>query len=327
MEPVRRLRLLSVGSLLLTMAAGACSSSPGGGAGGTAQPTGGASSIAAEVASVDLYAGTPQRFLVGMISADNRFVTFGRVHFAFAYTGTAGAPTSPQPGPEVDAAYVPTPGTPAHGDGPRLSLPSDARGVYQAEGVTFERAGIWQVTVTADVRGAGPQSLVAAFAVGSAPALPAPGQPALRTDNLTIHSKDAPIGAIDSRAETSGKIPDRNLHEWTIAKAIAEGRPALVVFATPVYCVSQFCGPATNAVEALSKRYADRAVFIHVEIWRDYQNQVVNKAAADWLYRNNDLTEPWVFLIGPDGKILDRWGSLWDPREVAQELMQFPKMA
>ena len=326
MEPVSRLRLLSVAGLLsLAIAVSACSSSPGGG--GSPEPSGGGSSIAAEVASVDLYSGAPQRFLVGMISADNRFVTFGQVHFAFAYTGTADAPTDPQPGPEADAAYVATPATPSGGDGPRLSLPSEARGIYQAEGVTFDRAGIWQVTVTADIRGVGPQSLVSAFAVGERPALPAPGQPALPTENLTVDSKDAPIGAIDSRADTTGEIPDRNLHEWTIAQAVHEGRPALVVFATPVYCVSQFCGPVTNAVEALSKRYADRAVFIHIEIWRDFQNNVINKAAADWLYRNGDLTEPWVYLIGPDGKILDRWGSLWDPREVARELRRFPKMA
>ncbi len=322
---MKRLRLLFTASLLsLAALASACASSGGGG--GSVEPTPSGSNIAAEVASIDLYVGSPQRFLVGMLSADRRVVTFGKVHFAFAYTGTAEAATAPQPGPEADAAYVPTPGTPSGSGGPRLSLPSDARGVYQAEGVTFDRAGIWQVTITADVQGAGPQSLLANFAVGEQPSYPAPGQRALPTDNHTIHSKDAPLGAIDSRAETTGKIPDPGLHEWTIAKAVAEGRPALVVFATPVYCISQFCGPVTNAVEALSKRYADRAVFIHIEIWRDYQNQMVNKAAAEWVYRNNDLTEPWVFLIGPSGTILDRWGSLWDPKEVARELRQFPKM-
>jgi hypothetical protein len=79
-------------------------------------------------------------------------------------------------------------------------------------------------------------------------------------------------------------------------------------------------------VQDLSHRYEDRAVFIHIEIWRDFDNQVVNKAAADWLYRNGDLTEPWLYLIGADGTILDRWGALWSEDEVAAELEQLPRM-
>jgi hypothetical protein len=198
--------------------------------------------------------------------------------------------------------------------------------VYEADNVTFDAPGVWSVLVTADIAGAGSQRARKAFLVEAAPALPAPGQPALRTENLTIHSKGVPLAAIDSRASIDGSIPDRNLHEWTIAEAIAQHRPALVIFATPVYCISQFCGPVTDAVERLSQKYADRAVFIHVEIWRNHNKQVINKAAADWLYRNGDLTEPWLYLIGWNGTILDRWSSLFDIHEVGRELQQLPPM-
>ena len=201
-----------------------------------------------------------------------------------------------------------------------------ARGVYEAENVTFDAPGVWSVLVTADIAGAGTQMARKAFLVEATPALPAPGQPALRTENLTIHSKGVPRAAIDSSASVDGSIPDRNLHEWTIADAIAQHKPVLVVFATPVYCISRFCGPVTDAVEELSKRYPDRAVFIHVEIWRNHNKGVINKAAADWLYRNRDLTEPWLYLIGANGTILDRWSSLFDVGEVAKELQQLPPM-
>jgi hypothetical protein len=198
--------------------------------------------------------------------------------------------------------------------------------VYEAEDVRFDSPGIWQVQVTADISGTGTQTVGKAFVVEAQPALPAPGQPALRTENLTIRSKGVPLAAIDSGASVDGKIPDPGLHEWTIAKAIAEHRPALVVFATPVYCISRFCGPVTDAVEQLSKKYADRAEFIHVEIWRNFNKHVINKGAADWLYRNGDLTEPWLYLIGANGMILDRWSSLFDVQEVARELQQLPPM-
>ena len=287
-----------------------------------------ASQMAAEVASVDLYTGTPQRVEVGLFLGDGRIVTFGTVSFAFAYTGTAANEVSPQPGPQATAGYIPTPGTP-HGAGepPTLSQPSDARGVYEAEDITFDRPGYWTVTVTADIVGAGRKTASTTFGVGAQPAYPAPGQHALSTQNLTMSSTGVPKAAIDSRYTISGKIPDPNLHEWTIAEALAQHRPILVVFATPVYCISRFCGPVTNAVEHLAQTFSDRAVFIHVEIWRDYTKQVVNQAAADWVYRGKDLTEPWLFLIGSDGTILDRWNSLFDPAEVSAELAKLPPMS
>ena len=283
--------------------------------------------IQAEVASTDLYVNAPQRVTVGLFLANGKLVTFGSVGVSFSYLGTTQQPIAPQAGPEATATYIPTPGTPrGTGSGPAITDPSTARGVYEAENVTFDAPGVWSVLVTADIAGAGTQMARKAFLVEAAPALPAPGQPALRTENLTIHSKGVPLAAIDSGASVDGTIPHPGLHEWTIADAIAEHRPALVVFATPVYCISRFCGPVTDAVEQLSKQYADRAEFIHVEIWRNFNKKVVNKAAADWLYRNGDLTEPWLYLIGANGTILDRWSSLFDVQEVARELQQLPPM-
>ncbi len=110
-----------------------------------------------------------------------------------------------------------------------------------------------------------------------------------------------------------------------IAAANREGRPAVVVFGTPVYCVSQFCGPVTDMVQDLSHRYDDRAVFIHIEIWEDYETQTLNQAAVDWLQLpSGDLTEPWLYLIGADGTIVDRWSTLWSQAEVEAALETLP---
>jgi hypothetical protein len=38
------------------------------------------------------------------------------------------------------------------------------------------------------------------------------------------------------------------------------------------------------------------------------------------------MREPWLYLIGADGKIADRWGVLWNPDEVAAELRALPPM-
>jgi hypothetical protein len=312
--------------LVLALFGAACSSGSSDATGVDTGPTA-AKQMQAVVASVDLYAGAPQRFAVGLPFANGTLVSYGTVGFTFSYLGTAALAASAQPGPTATAAYIPTPGTPdGSGSGPQVTQPSQARGLYEAERVSFDKAGVWQVRVQADVQGTGTQTADASFQVADRPSLPAPGQPALRTENLTMSSKGVPLGAIDSRAVADGKVPDPELHRWTIAEAIKQHRPALVIFATPVYCISQFCGPVTDAVDQLSKRYADRAVFIHVEIWHDFQKQEINKAAADWLYRNNDLTEPWLYLIGANGRILDRWSSLFGIQEVGRELQRLPVM-
>lgn len=68
------------------------------------------------------------------------------------------------------------------------------------------------------------------------------------------------------------------------------GRPVLVAVSTPTYCVSRFCGHITDMVADLGRTYADRAAFVHLELGRD--REAINKAAAEWVYRNGDLHEP-----------------------------------
>ena len=177
---------------------------------------------------------------------------------------------------------------------------------------------------TASVDGGAPVTLDAAFTVYSEHRIPAPGDEALATKNLTVDSKDAPAVAIDSRAQDGADVPDPELHDTTIAEALKAGHPVLVQFATPVYCMSNFCGPTVEAQEELAAEYGEVAAFIHVEIWRDYDESVVNRAAADWLLRDGDLTEPWMFLIGADGTIVERWGPLFDMAEVRAALDRVP---
>jgi hypothetical protein len=299
----------------------------------TSPPTSSATALTASVASYELLSGEPNRFIVGLLAnpnpEDTFFVSFGIVNMAFSYLGTADAPQDPQPGPQADGVFLAVPGTVPEAEapaGPVMTSPSEGRGVYAAYDVTFDRAGFWQVEVTAEVADTGTLSATAAFEVLQEPLVPAPGQPALETENLTLDSTDVPAEAIDSRGGGGGEIPDPELHQWTIARAIQEGRPALVVFSTPVWCISKFCGPVTDVVADLADRYADRAVFIHVEFWRDFQNQVVNQAAADWLFHNDTLQEPWLFLIGADGIIQARWDNLFTLEEVEPMLEALPPM-
>ncbi len=317
-------RRVSLATLALLLGAMSC----------TADPTDGSgvdTTFAAQMASTWHYVGAPQRVQIGIAASDAnglRLVTQGTVDFSFAFLGADGSGAA-DAGPTSTGEYVPVPGTDASGEAPTIT--SGARGVYEAEGVTFDRAGIWRATLSPEIDGVTRQ-LTVDFPVTelSDVHIPAPGEPALHTDTLTMDSKGR-RGAIDSMADGGGEIPDPELHRWSIAEAIDRGRPALVLLGTPAYCESQFCGPEVTELQRFAAEYPDRAVFIHVEIWKDFnaQPQVMNEGAADWLLRtmpdgSQNMTEPWLYLIGADGVIVDRWGSLFDPADVEAALEALP---
>ena len=317
MDVTRKLAL----ALALGLLAAACGSGDGdGGAGPTPAPTAG--DLVAQVASYDVATGTADRFIVGLLTPDNRFVSGGTATFRFSFIGGG----EPEPGPEATAEFLAIPGEDPEHEDAHAGPPAEGRGVYAAYDVPFDRAGLWQVEVTAEVDG---ETLAgtAAFSVAEASAVPAVGDRALRTENLTVDDVgEAPAGAVDSRADDGGRIPDPQLHDVTIAEAVRRGRPVVAVFATPVYCVSQFCGPIVDMIAELESEYADRAEFVHVEVWRDFQNQVVNRAAADWLLRDGDLLEPWVFFIDGEGVIRARWDNVAARQEVEPFLRDLPPM-
>jgi len=312
---MRWTRPLLVGALTLAACGTATPSSTAPGSGGSSlDPT----TFALQVASSDLATGEASRVQVGVVRSDPEqgvnLLIGGAVDLALRPAeGGAGTATDGQ------AFYVPAPGTQGDRSGtPTLTSPDIGRGVYELDDVTFDAPGVWVAEASFPLDGT-PMDLTAQLTVGTEHALPAPGQPALRTDNLTLADDVDPM-AIDSRAQDGAPVPDPELHRDTIAGAIAAGRPALVLFATPVYCQSQFCGPSTDALRSISEDGPRNVDYIHVEIWKDYAKSVVNRAAADWLLRNDDLTEPWLFLIGADGIIVDRWGPLFDVDQVRTEL-------
>lgn len=281
----------------------------------------------AQVASYDLAVGK-QRFMVGLLTHEQQLIGGGSVLMKFVYLGTKDSPRSSgavvseatgqflaiaREGGSLPASPLP---------GPRVVSSSEGSGVYAAE-ASFDRAGFWGVLVDASVDGQGRKSARTTFEVLPAHEFPWLGEDAPRTENLTADSADVPRGAIDSRAQNDTPVPDPELHSTTVAKSLAEKRPVLLVVSTPVYCVSRFCGPITDMVSELAKSYSDRANFIHIEVWRDFEKKELNASAADWILTEKP-SEPWLFLIGSDGKIIARWDNVATRQEVEPALQSLP---
>jgi hypothetical protein len=302
-------RLVAV-LLAVTFALAGCSS------GSSSQPATD-TTYAAQVASTDLYAKAPQHIEIGITASTQggiQLLTSGTIDVALSpFQGGPGTPSS------GSARYLATPGTEADTGTAHLSDPSTARGVYELDG-TFDQPGVWQADATFEVDGQ-PVALSSQFEVAAKPALPAPGEKAFKTDNLTMRSKVNPA-SIDSEAQDGAPVPDPELHQDTIAGAIAAHRAAVVLFATPVYCQSQFCGPETDQLAQMAKAGPQNADYIHIEIFKDYNKHEVNAAAKQWVIRPKAASDPWLFVIGSDGIIEDRWGPLFDPQQVMSELRQ-----
>lgn len=272
------------------------------------------------VASYDLAAGSPQRFLVGLVTNEQQLVSFGDAELSFSFLGAGDSDTDPVAGPTVTAAWQPIPGqqldsTP---DAATVGDAVDGVGVYAARDVTFDEPGFWQVDVTVEVDG-DTKKAEASFEVFDEREIVGPGDPAPKTVNHLPGAAGVPVKAVDSRAEEDGTVPDPELHSMTVADAIASGKPTMLVIATPVYCVSRFCGPITDAVQELAQEFGDRMNFVHIEVWRDFEGRAINKAAAEWIYPDGieEAKEPWVWVIDADGTIVERFDNVASEGEFA----------
>lgn len=284
--------------------------------------------VSAVVASFDLAVGDDQRFLVGLFTDEQELIAGGSIDvevFPLEQDAESGDAVAAGAGQSAEAIYLPVPGRePAEplGD-PQVVGGADTLGVYEAS-VDLTDAGFWGVRVRADMPDLGPVESTASFAVREAHEVPVVGEEAPPTENLTADATGVPATAIDSRAEDGEPLPDPSLHATTVADAIEAGRPVVVAVATPVFCVSRFCGPIVDAIADLQDEYGDRADFVHIEVWRDFEAQELNEAAAEWIQTEDGGNEPWIFLVGADGEVAARWDNVLDADELTEMLEALP---
>ena len=313
---------LAIALLLLA----SCASEPEDNVKAGGESTGTTQEVQVQVASYDLAAGEETRVIAGLITKEQLFVSYGTVEMEFFYGGEdpEGA-VEVEEGPTASGEFLAV----DHGSGeppgaPTAGPASEGRGVYAAE-VTFDKPGAWVLQVAGQYENGDKFVGNGQFEVKAEHNVAAVGEEAPLGEHLTLTSKDAPPEAIDSRASTLDEVPDPELHDSQLRDAVSNGRPALVIVSTPVYCVSRFCGPITDMVSDLETEYRDRAEFVHIEVWRNFEGQVINKGAAQWIYKGGDITEPWVFLVGPDGRVQARWDNVATPDEIEPLLRGLPK--
>ena len=232
----------------------------------------------AVVPATDLAVG-PNRFTLGMLhfpdgATEPQRLPDAELHLQFFF------PIEPQAtklGQVISATY--------------RWVDTKGKGLYVAS-VDFDRSGMWGVEVTGTVAGKALDPARTRFPVKVKPDTPGIGSPAPRSRNLTARD------VTDIRQIDSGVTPN-DMHDLTIADAIALGKPTVVIFATPGFCVTQTCAPMVNEMQALKKSLSGSASFVHVEIFKDPATRTPFETVTEW----GLTSEPWVFLIDKSGNI------------------------
>ena len=269
----------------LALAAAALAASCGGG-GGTGLPR----DALVLVVSSDLAVGR-ERVLVSAVDRENRPLAADRP-IRLAFFAPDGSPRE-----EAEARFI-------------WAVPG-VRGMWAAE-TAFDVPGAWSFEVRTPggaVKGAAP------FNVAAAPLTAGVGEKAPASRSKTL--ADGPMDSI-----TSDPDPDPRLYETTVAGAVGSGRPSVIVFATPAFCVSRTCGPTLDAAKALIDRYPD-VNWVHVEVYDNLdapnpESLIPAPAAEEW----GLPSEPWVFVVDEDGVVTHRFEGTVGRFELEDALAQ-----
>jgi hypothetical protein len=188
-------------------------------------------------------------------------------------------------------------------------------GVYVAN-VEFDRVGEWGVRIGVTTNDRDYDEFPFRFPVRERSDEPMIGDPAPPSVQDTL-STQPDITQIDSSAP-----PRPRMHDTTVRDAVMSGRPAVIAFATPAFCTSRLCAPIMDTVmDPLAGGYEGRATFIHIEPYaltdlrQGFEENPV-PATREWRIQS----EPWIFVVGSDGRITAKFEGIADLDEVRAAL-------
>ena len=174
--------------------------------------------------------------------------------------------------------------------------PDEAKNVYVVPKVDFDRAGPWIAVAMIKGKDGLEVSRVPTPVVGGSPRIPRVGQKAPPIHTPTAADVGGDLSKIDTR------IPHDQMHQVDFADVVGK-KPIVLVFATPALCQSRVCGPVVDVAQQVADEYKGKADFIHMEIWRDNE---IGKGPRPQVQAYHLETEPWTFLIDPNGIVRDR---------------------
>ena len=234
-------------------------------------------------------AGRTNRIAFGVIDQQAGFL-YGKTALYIART-----PNAPAKGPYVAPADVLITDAPYRSQ--QAATEADPFAAIYAAQVPLPKSGqysLLSVTLDKGKPVAAPQQIK--VITSAQDRIPEVGDPAPKVQTDTVASAHGDVEAIDTRRPTS------DMHKDSFADVVGK-KPVALLFATPQLCTSRVCGPAVDEALQLRATYGKQIDFIHQEVYVDND---VNKGLRKPLEQFGLQSEPWLFVVGKDGKITAR---------------------
>lgn len=243
----------------------------------------------------------PNRFAIGLMDAQGGLIHDATVHLDYYDLRD----------PEK-AVYE------SEADAVRVSYEEGPTTIYVHER-DFEEAGLWGVEVEIRLADGGAARQRVGFEVQSESNSLGPGEKAAPIHTLVLDDVDQ-----DLRLLTSSTDPDPALHQTRLDEAVSNGKPTVLLFATPGYCQTRFCGPAYEVASDIQQEYGQQVNFVYVEVF----SGLPDPATTNWQPSEAAATfgiesEPWIYFIDAEGTIVYRLEGLFTVDEVDRALENY----
>src|SRR5262249_39641039 len=133
-----------------------------------------------------------------------------------------------------------------------------------------------------------------------------------------IPGDTAPTAASPTKADPLGaqqictRIPPCPLHAVSLADVVGRGKPVLVLFATPEFCQTAYCGQVLDVLLTIVPSYRSKVDVVHVEVYEKNPQGPLISTVQKW----NLQSEPWCFGVDGTGHITARLDSAFDRAEM-----------
>ena len=194
--------------------------------------------------------------------------------------------------------------------------PIGAQGVFTTN-LEFDTEGFWEIQVDTTNTAGGAVTARAAIQVQPETITPSVG----RRAPASVTPTGDQVG--DLASITSSPQPDPDLYRLSVDEALGAGKPLVVVFATPAFCVTATCGPQVEIISQLKELFSDRANFIHVEVYKNPHEIEGDRPAGGFVEAVSEWnlpTEPWTFIMDQDGLVRAKFEAFTTLEELEKGL-------
>ncbi len=197
-----------------------------------------------------------------------------------------------------------------------FGFPYGTRGIHVTE-LTFDEVGLWGIEASVPQPDGSVATIEVLMEVRDATMSVDVGEVPPLVDSLTLADVE------DVSDLTTGSQRDESLYQISLADALQNGKPTVVVYASPAFCTNAVCGPQVEVLSNLSASYGDAADFVHVDLFsnpKEIQGDLTRAKLSPLLDEWGLVSQEWTFVMNRDGEVVGRFENFAPQAELEPSL-------